>query len=48
VLTFGQGLRCSRLKLWDERSNQLVNFREGKASVRAASPRVRPAANAAS
>jgi omega-6 fatty acid desaturase (delta-12 desaturase) len=48
VLTVRQALRCSRLKLWDERSKRLLTFREGRASVRAASPRANAAANAAS
>jgi len=33
VLTFGKSLRCSRLKLWDERSKQLVTFAEGRRSM---------------
>jgi omega-6 fatty acid desaturase (delta-12 desaturase) len=48
VLTVRQALRCSRLKLWDERSKRLLTFREGRASVRAASPRANAAANPAS
>jgi omega-6 fatty acid desaturase (delta-12 desaturase) len=43
VLTFRGSLRCSRLKLWDERSKSLVTFAEGKASMRAASPAARSA-----
>ena len=43
VLTFRRSLRCSRLKLWDERENRLVTFGEGKASMRAASVAARPA-----
>ena len=39
VLTFRDSLRCSRLKLWDERSRRLVTFRQGRASLRATSPR---------
>ncbi len=38
VLTFRGSLRCSRFKLWDERSKGLVTFAAGKASMRAASP----------
>ena len=33
VLTFRKSLRCSRLKLWDERSKSLVTFAEGRASL---------------
>ncbi len=43
VLTFRKSLGCSRLKLWDERSKQLVTFREGRRSVDKA-PLARPAA----
>lgn len=46
VLRFREGLRCSRLKLWDERSQRLLTFRAGRASVRPASPRARAAATA--
>jgi omega-6 fatty acid desaturase (delta-12 desaturase) len=43
VLTFGSSLRCTRLKLWDERTNRLVTFREGRESRRFAAMRVQPA-----
>ncbi|MFN8151308.1 MAG: fatty acid desaturase [Solirubrobacterales bacterium] len=47
VLTFGKSLRCSRLKLWDERSKQLVTFREGRRSVeQGPAPRPAPAPTA--
>ncbi len=36
VLTFRDSLRCSRLKLWDERSKGLVTFPEGRASLEGA------------
>jgi len=36
VLTVRKSLRCSRLKLWDPSSKQLVTFAEGKASMRRA------------
>ena len=36
VLTFANSIRCSRLKLWDERSKRLVTFAEGRASLAAA------------
>ncbi len=36
VLTFRGSLRCSRLKLWDERSKQLVTFAEGRRSLASA------------
>ena len=48
VLTFTKSLRCSRLKLWDERSNSLVTFAEGKESMRAASIAAHPATSAVS
>nr|MBA2524062.1 fatty acid desaturase [Solirubrobacterales bacterium] len=41
VLTVPMALRCSRLKLWDERSKRLVTFAEGRASA-AAEPAPRP------
>ncbi len=44
VLTLRNSLRCSRLKLWDERSKSLVTFAEGRESYRAASPVANPAA----
>jgi omega-6 fatty acid desaturase (delta-12 desaturase) len=47
VLTLSASLRCSRLKLWDERSNRLVTFREGRESRRFAAMRARPAAASA-
>ena len=42
VLTMAKSLRCSRLKLWDERSKGLVTFAEGRASLGQA-PQPRPA-----
>ncbi len=45
VLTLRNSLRCSRLKLWDERSKSLVTFAEGRASL-ASSPAGRPASAA--
>ena len=42
VLTFWRSLRCSRLKLWDERSKSLVTFAEGRKSLRSAAT-ARPA-----
>jgi omega-6 fatty acid desaturase (delta-12 desaturase) len=47
VLTFRSSLRCTRLKLWDERTNRLVTFREGRESRRFAAMRARPAAASA-
>jgi len=47
VLTIGKSMRCSRLKLWDERSKSLVTFAEGRASLAAAPARAgRPATSA--
>lgn len=43
VLTFRASLRCSRLKLFDERSGRLVTFAEGRRSM-AQGPLPRPAA----
>jgi len=44
VLTFRDSLRCSRLKLWDERSKGLVTFAEGRASLEGAGAPGRTAA----
>ncbi len=44
VLTFWQSMRCSRLKLWDERNNKLVTFGEGRRSFEAQGSAPRPAA----
>lgn len=43
VLTIAKALRCSRLKLWDERSGGLMTFAEGRASL-AKAPSPRPVA----
>jgi omega-6 fatty acid desaturase (delta-12 desaturase) len=43
VLTFRKSLRCSRLKLWDPSSKQLVGFAAAKASYRRGSVAARPA-----
>jgi len=43
VLTFRKSLRCSRLKLWDPASKQLVGFAAAKASYRRGSVAARPA-----
>lgn len=43
VLTLRKAMRCSRLKLWDERSGKLVTFAEGRRSL-AAGPKPSPAA----
>jgi omega-6 fatty acid desaturase (delta-12 desaturase) len=42
VLTLASSLRCTRFKLWDERTNRLVTFREGRESKRFAAMRPRP------
>ena len=44
MLTFRRSLRCSRLKLWDERTKQLVTFAEGRRSFEATATAARPAA----
>lgn len=41
VLTLRKAMRCSRLKLWDERSGKLVTFAEGRRSL-AAGPKPSP------
>jgi omega-6 fatty acid desaturase (delta-12 desaturase) len=47
VLTISKSLRCSRLKLWDERQKKLVTFREGRASLASAPGSGQPAATSA-
>lgn len=42
VLTFWRSMRCSRLKLWDERTKQLVTFGEGRRSFDAHGAAARP------
>ena len=46
VLTFRKSLRCSRLKLWDPSSKQLVGFAAAKASYRRTQVQARPAPSA--
>src|SRR3954469_18271241 len=50
VLTLGDGLRTTRLKLWDEDTRRLVTFAEADAAAAAATPQARagvqPAGNA--
>lgn len=47
VLTLWGSLRCTRLKLWDERTKRLVTFREGRRSARFEAMRVQPAPSVA-
>jgi omega-6 fatty acid desaturase (delta-12 desaturase) len=42
VLTFMDGVRCTRLKLWDEDSKRLVTFAEARRSFASRAARLRP------
>ncbi len=42
TLTMWDGIKCTRLKLYDERSNRMVGWREGRASYAAAHASAKP------